>query len=64
MNQSAFCRVAAVAFGVLALAQATRLLLRLPVVIGTAAEPLWVSGLGVLILGALSFLGFRARSQI
>ena len=61
MNRATFCKIAATVFGFIALAQASRLALNLPVQVGAVAIPMWVSWCGALVAGALSVLGFRAR---
>ena len=45
--------VAAIVFWLMALAQSLRVLFRVEVRAGGAVIPLWISGLAVLVLGAL-----------
>jgi hypothetical protein len=61
MNPSAFRRVAAIVFGIIALAHATRLAIALPVQVGTVSVPVWASWVALLVTGALSIWGFRSR---
>lgn len=48
-------RVASVVFGLAALAQLVRFLIRLEVLVDGHAVPLWPSALAFIILGSLSF---------
>ncbi|MGB8326867.1 MAG: hypothetical protein WCE48_04740 [Steroidobacteraceae bacterium] len=61
MNPSAFRRVAAIVFGIIALAHAARLAMALPVEVGTVSVPVWASWVALLVTGALSVWGFRSR---
>lgn len=60
MSSPAFCKVAAAIFGVIALVHAARLALDVPIQIGAAPVPMWISWLGLLLAGALSLWGFRS----
>jgi len=60
MSSTAFCKVAASLFGIVALAHAARLALDVPVAIGASSIPMWISWLGLLFAGGLSAWGFRA----
>lgn len=62
MQKPSFIPVAAVVFGLVALAHGARLALGLPVVIGTWDVPAWVSWVGVLVTGGLAVWGFRTRA--
>jgi hypothetical protein len=56
-------RVAGTIFGLIALAQLVRLVVRLEVVVAGRSLPLWPSALAVLILGALSAWLWRLSCQ-
>jgi len=60
MSSQAFCRVAALIFGIVALAHVARLALDLPIQIGAASIPMWTSWFGLLLAGGLSMWGFRS----
>ncbi|HET6604659.1 MAG TPA: hypothetical protein VFG21_10720 [Xanthomonadaceae bacterium] len=61
MSKSSFSSVAAVVFGIVAIAHAARGAMGTPILVGETAIPLWVSWLGLAIAGSLSIWGFRAR---
>lgn len=61
MSSTAFCRVAASLFGIVALAHVARLALDVPVQVGSTTVPMWASWLGLLVAGGLSLWGFRSR---
>lgn len=48
-------RVASIVFGLIAIAQLARLVMRPEVLVGGSPMPLWPSALAFIILGALSF---------
>jgi hypothetical protein len=50
----AYLLVSRTLFAIIALLHLARMLARWPVVIGDWAAPLWVSGLGLVVAGALS----------
>lgn len=56
-----FRRVAGSVFAVVALAHAWRAAQQLPLLVGSTSVPVWVSWVGALGAGWLSFWGFRAR---
>ena len=62
MTRSAFPRVAALFFALVALAHAWRAVQELPVQFGSTAIPVWVSWVAAAATGALSVWGFRTRS--
>jgi len=49
-------------FGFIALAQATRAAMQLPVQIGEFAIPVWASWVAALVAGSLCVWAFRSRS--
>ena len=57
-------KVSAVFFGLLAIMQLARLLLRWPVQVASVNVPLWVSALAVIITGALAMWGFRTVAAL
>lgn len=61
MSSTAFCRIAASLFGIVALAHVARLALDIPIQVGSTAIPMWTSWLGLLVAGGLSLWGFRSR---
>lgn len=56
-----FNKVAAVIFGIVALGHAARLVLALPVLLGTTPVPVWLSWVGLIVAGALCVWGFRSK---
>lgn len=62
MSSPAFCKVAASLFAIVAFAHAARWAFDVPIHIGTATIPMWVSWLGLLVAGGLSVWGFRSSS--
>jgi hypothetical protein len=61
MSATSFARLAAVLFGLVAVAHVARLVLGAPVTIGATSVPLTVSWVGAAVTGTLCVLGFRAR---
>jgi lipopolysaccharide export LptBFGC system permease protein LptF len=55
--------VAAILFGLIALAQLLRVLFRVEVTAGGVVIPLWVSILAVIVLGALGIWLWRERRR-
>jgi hypothetical protein len=60
MQTKAYFLISATLFGFVAIAHAVRLILALPVMLGTEPLPMWVSWAGVVATGALSVWGFTA----
>jgi hypothetical protein len=60
MSTLSFNKVAAILFALVAAAHLARIVLALPVQIGTIAIPLWISWLGLVVAGSLSAWGFRS----
>ena len=54
-SQTTGLRVASVVFGLMAIAQLARLLIRPDVLVAGYSMPLWPSALALIILGGLSF---------
>ena len=55
MDQKRFNMVAGVIFAAVALLHALRILMGWPVVIGGWTVPMWVSGIGLIVAGGLSY---------
>lgn len=58
----AFRRVAATLFALVAVAHLARLVLALPITVGSLSVPLSVSWAGLVLAGAMSLWGFGSRS--
>ena len=56
MDQKRFNMVAGVIFAAVALLHALRILMGWPVVIGGWMAPIWVSGIGLVVAGGLSYV--------
>jgi len=52
-------RVASVIFGLVSIAHLARLLLHVQVLIGNFTVPMWLSGVGFVVIGLLSFWLWR-----
>ena len=61
-SQAAGLRVASVVFGLMALAQLARLLIRPDVLVAGYPVPLWPSALALVILGGLSLWMWKLAS--
>ena len=59
MSNKAFFLIAGTVFGIVAIAHLLRIFTTLPVTIGGWTVPMWVSWVGVLVAGAMSFFGLR-----
>ena len=59
---SAFRRVAATIFGVVALAHVARLVWALPITVGSVSVPQSLSWAGLALAGAMNLWGFGSRS--
>ena len=60
----AYLMVTRVLFALVVLLHLTRLVMHWPAVIGEWAAPLWVSGLGLLVAGALSVWGAQLSRRL
>ena len=58
-----YLRIAATVFLIVALAHSARLIEGSAVVVGDWHLPMWVSAVGVLLAGVLSFLGFTYANK-
>ena len=54
--------VSGLVFGVVALAQASRALMQLPVHIGSAEIPVWASWIAAVVAGSLCAWAFRSKA--
>jgi hypothetical protein len=61
---SAYLLVSRALFAVVALFHLTRILANWPAVVGGWAVPLWVSGLGFVVAGALSVWGAQVSLRL
>jgi len=59
MDQTTFSIVAGLIFAVVALVHLLRILLGWPVVIDDWTVPMWVSWIGLVVTGVLSYSGLR-----
>jgi hypothetical protein len=59
MKQRTFTTIASVIFGVVALFHVLRIFLGWPAVIGGWTVPMWVSWIGVIVAGGLSYFGIN-----
>jgi hypothetical protein len=63
MDQKQFSLVAGAIFAVVAVVHLLRIYLGWPVVIDNWLAPMWVSWIGVIIAGGLSYLGLRLATR-
>jgi hypothetical protein len=61
---SAYLLVSRALFAIVALLHLTRMLAHWPAVVGGWAVPLWVSGLGFVVAGALSVWGAQVSRRL
>ncbi len=59
MTEKPFATVAAVIFALVALLHLLRLVMGWPVIIDTWTVPMWVSWVGLVVAGGLSYYGAR-----
>jgi hypothetical protein len=59
MSQHAFSLAAGIVFLLIALAHLLRILFGTPVIVQDIPIPVWVSGIAMVIMGFLSYEGFR-----
>jgi hypothetical protein len=59
MSDKAFSATAATIFGIVALVHLLRLIMGWSIVIDAWAVPMWLSWVGLLVAGALSYFGMR-----
>ena len=63
MDQKTFSVVAGVIFALVALLHLLRIYMGWPVVIGTWTAPMWVSWIGLVVAGGLSYFGLRLATR-
>jgi uncharacterized membrane protein YhaH (DUF805 family) len=61
LNRNTYLTITATLFLVVAIVHLLRIILGWQVEIGGLSIPFWVSWLGVLVAGALGYLGFRQK---
>ena len=59
MSQRTFTIIASAIFGVVALLHVLRIFLGWPAVIGGWTVPMWLSWIGLVVAGGLSYFGIR-----
>jgi len=62
MRRSGYPTVSGLVFGLIALVQGIRAVRQLPVQIGTASIPVWVSWVVVVVAGGLCLWAFRSSA--
>ena len=63
MSEKTFSAIAAVIFGLVALLHLLRLVMGWSIVIATWSLPMWLSWVGLVVAGALSYFGMRIASR-
>lgn len=63
MDRKTFCAVAGVVFALVALLHLLRIYMGWPVVVGSWAAPMWVSWIGLVVAGALSYFGLSLAAR-
>ena len=63
MGQRTFNLVTGMIFAIIVVVHILRLYMGWPVVIGTWTAPIWLSWIGCIVGGALSYSGFRLYSN-
>jgi len=63
MTEKAFSTIAAAIFGVVAVLHLVRILMGWSIVIDGLAVPMWVSWVGLIIAGGLSYYGTKLSSS-
>jgi len=61
MPSSAYQKVSGSVFALVAIVHAVRAMQQIPVTVGTAEFPVWLSWAAVVVAGSLSAWAFRAR---
>ena len=59
MSQKTFTTIASMIFGIVALFHLLRILLGWPAVIGGWTVPMWLSWIGLVVAGGLSYFGIN-----
>ena len=63
MDQKTFSAVAGGIFALVALLHLSRIYMGWPAVIGSWAVPMWVSWIGLVVAGGLSYFGLRLAAR-
>jgi len=63
VDQRTFNVVAGVIFAVVALLHLLRIYMSWPIVIGSWTAPMWVSWIGLVVAGSLSYFGFSLAAR-
>ena len=63
MDRKTFLVATGVIFAVVALVHLTRIAMGWPIVIGSWSVPMWVSWIGLVVPGTLSFFGLRLAAR-
>ena len=63
MSQNTFTIIASVIFGVVALFHVLRIFLGWPAVIGGWTVPMWLSWIGLVVAGGLSYFGIKLATR-
>ena len=63
MDQKTFFLVASVIFALVALLHLLRIYMGWPVVIGSWSVPMWLSWIGLVVAGGLSYFGLRLTAR-
>jgi hypothetical protein len=63
MDQKTFSVVAGAIFALVALVHLSRIYMGWPVVIGSWTLPMWVSWIGLVVAGGLSYFGLRLAAR-
>ena len=63
MDQRTFSILAGALFALVALLHALRIVMGWPVVIGAWSAPMWLSWLGLVVTGGLSYFGLRLATR-
>ena len=63
MERGGYQTISGMVFGLIAILQAVRAAMQVPVQIGTVAIPVWVSWVAVLVAGTLCLWAFRSPAR-
>jgi hypothetical protein len=63
MNQKTFFLAAGFIFALVALAHLLRIYMAWPVIVALWAVPMWLSWVGLVVAGSLSYLGLRFATR-
>ena len=63
MERSGYRTVSGIVFGLIAIGQAIRAALQVPVQIGTTSIPIWASWVAVVVAGGFCMWAFRSSAE-